>query len=158
MFFRTENAEFAKKMRIGLDNLQAEPRAEMVVINPQTSLNLFQYAFEHLNDEETQSAVEIEQNIFLAYLALNQFGTQKGSIAFSSSKSALEQLRLAAMFFSQSSPYSDIVNYDEVELFTGQLKKAILLFEYLESNDRTKPLLKAFLAYYKCATRTKKEV
>lgn len=152
MFFRTENAEFAKEMRIGLDKLQAESGAEIVVINPQTSLNLFQYAFEHLNDEETQSAVEIEQNIFLAYLALNQFGTQKESIAFSSSKSAPEQLRLAAMFFSQSYPYSDIVNYDEVELFTGQLIKAILLFEYLESTDRTKPLLKAFLAYYKCAT------
>lgn len=152
MFFRTENAEFAEKMRIGLDKLQVESGAEIVVINPQTSLNLFQYAFEHLNDEETQSAVEIEQNIFLAYLALNQFGTQKESIAFSSSKSAPEQLRLAAMFFSQSYPYSDIVNYDEVELFTGQLIKAILLFEYLESNDRTKPLVKAFLAYYKCAT------
>jgi hypothetical protein len=152
MFFRTENAEFAKRMRSGLDKLEAESGAEIVVINPQTSLNLFQYAFEHLNDEETQSEVEIEQNIFLAYLALNQLGTQKESIAFSSSKSAPEQLRLAAMFFSQSYPYSDIVNYDEVKLFTGQLIKAILLFEYLESNDRTKPLLNAFLVYYNCAT------
>src|SRR5690606_23775048 len=69
MLFRTENAEFAKRIRLGLDKLKTESGAEIVVINPQTSLNLFQYAFEHLNDEETQSEVDIEQNIFLAYLA-----------------------------------------------------------------------------------------
>lgn len=150
MFFRTENAEFADKMLTGLNKLKAKSQAEIVVINPQASLNLFQYAFENLTDEETQSAVEVEQNIFLAYLALNQFGTQKESIAFSSSKKAPAHLQLAAMFFSQSYPYSDIVNYDEVELFTGQIVKAILLFEYLESNDKTKPLLSAFLKHYKC--------
>lgn len=151
MFFRTENAWFAAKVLGGLDQLREESGSEIVVINPQTSLNLFQYAFENLTEEETQSPVEIEQNIFLAYLALNQLGTQRESIAFSSSKAAPEQLRLAAMFFSQSYPYSDIVNYDEVELFTGQLIKAILLFEYLESNSKTKPLLKTFLKYYDCS-------
>lgn len=152
MFFRTENAEFASKMLNGLNTLKAKTGAEIVVINPQASLNLFQYAFENLNDEETQSPVEVEQNIFLAYLALNQSGTLKQSIAFSSSKKAPTHLKLAAMFFAQSYSYSDIVNYDETELFTGQIIKAILLFEYLESNAKTKPLLSAFLKYYKCET------
>lgn len=152
MFFRTENAEFANKILSGLNTLRAKSESEIVVINPQTSLNLFQYAFENLTDEETQSQAEIERNIFLAYLALNQFGTQKESIAFTSSKAAPANLQLAAMFFSQSYPYSDIVNYDEAELFTCQFIKSILLFEYLESNEKTQPLFKAFLSYYGCAT------
>ncbi len=150
MFFRTDNAEFANKILTGLSNLKAKSQAEIAIINPQASLNLFQYAFDNLTDEQTQSAAEVEQNIFLAYLALNQARAQKESIAFSSSTKAPAHLQLAAKFFSQSYPYSDILNYNEVELFTGQVVKAILLFEYLESKDITKPLLSAFLSYYKC--------
>jgi hypothetical protein len=150
MFFRPENAEFSSKMLNGLNELRDKSQAQVIVINPASSLNLFQYAFENLNDEEIQSKTEVEQNIFLAYLALNQFATQKQSLAFSSSKIASPAMQLAAMFFAQSYPYSDIINYDEAQLFTGQLIKAILLFEYLESNAKTNPLFKAFLKYYKC--------
>lgn len=150
MFFRTENAEFASNMLSALNSLRERSGAQVVVINPASSLNLFQYAFENLNDEETQSKIDVEQNIFLAYLALNQFTTEKQSIAFSSSKAASPPLQLAAMFFAQSYAYSDIVNYNEAQLFTGQLIKVILLFEYLESNTKTKPLLNAFLKYYRC--------
>ncbi|MFN8342914.1 MAG: hypothetical protein U0V64_14730 [Cyclobacteriaceae bacterium] len=118
----------------------------------ETPNNLFQYTFEKLDVEETQSPAEIEQNIFLAYLAVNQSRLLQQGLAMSTTDKVPAHLRLAAMFLSQSYPYSDIVNYNEVELFSCQLIKSLFLFELLEANTKTTPLLQAFLEYYHCTS------
>lgn len=148
-FFSPGNKDFAERLLDRIKQLESSENT-IIIINPQSSLKLFQFAFENLTENETQTNDEIERNIFLAYLALNQLNTAIEKVAYTSATSAPPHLKVAALFFAQSYPYSDIINYNEVELFTSQFIKAVSLFEYLESNQRTQTLLERFISYYQC--------
>jgi hypothetical protein len=143
IFFCTENRAPAIEIYQRLKRLEREHGAELRIINPQSSLQLFEYCFNHLTEESRQAKPEAEINIFKAYLLLNQLNTTKEQVAFTSVEELPKDIKLAGMFLSQSYPYSDLCHYDTAEIFVGQVIKSIFLFELLESSDLARPLLNA---------------
>lgn len=148
-YFRQENSLFANKIYLKLKNVSNEKNAELNIINHQTSLQLFEFCFDNLTEENTQTGAEAEVNIFKAYLALVEQNKYKEEISSLSIKNLPIELQFAGISLAQSFPYSDLLNYDKIEVFVCQIIKSVYLFEYLESNQRTKPLLAHFLQYFK---------
>ena len=152
-FFGPENEGFANDLNARFEKLKDEntkdgSAPDILVINPPSSLQLFEYGFENLNDVKTQSKQDAEINIFKSYLILNERNAEKDIVAIKSTINLPKDLSFAAMSFAQSFPYSDLINYDVAELVTSQWIKAMYLFEFIESREETKPMLVEFENYY----------
>jgi hypothetical protein len=147
-FFHPENDRFKKKMLDKMRALQNVAGRRLLIVNTVSSLEFFQYVFENSKEEETQSELEIEQNVFLAYLVINQ-NTRKDENTIIPSVGDLPiEKKIWAIYFTQSYAYSNLVNYNESELIAAELIKAILLFEFLSSNSKTLSLTESFLKHY----------
>jgi len=83
MFFRKENNNFANQIYERIKEFEKKG-VRIGVINPYSSLKLFEYYFSKTEEQETQTQAELEVNLFKAYLVLNSEFTQKQSIAFPS--------------------------------------------------------------------------
>lgn len=151
MFFRKENNNLANHIYEKIKEFEKKG-ARIGIINPYSSLKLFEHFFSKSEEPETQSQAEFEVNLFKAYLVLNSEFTQKQSIAFSSAKESDEELKIPMMMFCMQYPVSDKTNYDINQIWTTQMIKSIYLFQFLESHEKTQPLLTEFLAYFNCPT------
>src|SRR5690606_4654438 len=120
------------------------------IINAFSSLTLFEYYFAKPDEVETQTKAELKVNLFKAYLVLNSEFTQKQSVAFPTANESDEELKIPMMLFCMQYPVSDKSNYDITQIWVTQMIKAIYLFQFLESNEKTKPLLSAFLVHFNC--------
>lgn len=151
MFFRKENNVLANQI---YDRIKVFEKKDVRIgiINPYSSLKLFEYYFSKPEEPETQTQAEFEVNLFRAYLVINSEFTKKQSVAFPSSKESEEELKIPMMMFCMEYPISDKTNYDINQIWATQMVKSIYLFQFLESNEKTKPLLAAFLAYFNCPT------
>ncbi len=117
-----------------------------------SSLRFFEYIFDNVEDagEDTLSKEEIELNIFKAYTILNQENTVSGGkIASDSVENVVVEQKPAAISLALQLHNSDLVNYSVKKLFSTQLIRAILFFEFLESEVEGKALVKAFYECYK---------
>lgn len=150
MFFRQENQTFANEVYGKILNLEKEHNTKIIIPLAQSSLQLFEYAFEHLSDEETQDAAESEVNIFKAYLLLNQRNMEKDDVALETTKDLPPAKKYPSLVLAQTLVYFDIEHYNEAELFTCQLIKAVYLFQFLSSTEQTSVLLQSFLADVSC--------
>lgn len=151
MFFRTENNEFANQVYNRI--IEFEKKGVRIgIINTYSSLRLFEYCFSKPEETETQTQKQFEVNLFKAYLALNTEFTIKQAAAFTSAQESDEELKIPMMLFCMQYPVSDKSNYDINLIWTTQLIKTIYLFQFLESHEKTKPLLAAFLNYFNCPT------
>ncbi|WP_323756061.1 hypothetical protein [Roseivirga sp.] len=150
MFFRKENNEFAQNVLDKILLLEKETNRQVAIPIAQSSLQLFEYTFDNLNDIQTQTEAESEISIFKAYLVLNQQNTGKDDVASQSVEDLPKEEVFPNLILAQTFPYFDLVNYSSREIFTCQLIKAIFLFEFLERNEQTQSLLKAFLANVEC--------
>jgi hypothetical protein len=151
MFFRKENNNLANQI---YDRIKVfEQKGVLIgIINPYSSLSLFESYFSRHEEPETQTPAEFEINLFKAYLVINSEFTQKQSIAFPSSQDVEDDLKIPIMMFCMEYPISDKSNYDISQIWTTQMIKSIYLFQFLESYKKTQPLLAAFLAYFNCST------
>lgn len=122
------------------------------IINTYASLKLFESFFTKEEEPETQTHDEFETNIFKAYLTLNSEFTKNQDAAISSTEELEDELKIAMMMFCSDYPISDKENYDIKQVWGSQMIKTIYLFQYLERNVATRPLLSAFLAYFNKAT------
>ncbi len=152
MFFNAENNELANQINDKLNVLQQKYGSSPLIVNPLTALQLFEYGFDHLNEESTQSKSETEVSIFKAILAQNEANTQAQQLGYDSTEALEMPAKLHAMTFATLLPSSELVNYDLYEVAATQLIKSIYLFEFLASNERTQPLLDAFLQKFKVDT------
>lgn len=150
MFFSRENDVIAAQIHASLKSFERETNADLIIINKQSSLQLFEFCFDNLIKGETQSRAEAELNVFKTYLIFNQENSIKEKIAGNTTED-LGSLRLAGLFMAQSYAYSDIENYNLIELTITQLIKATFLFEFLESNKNTGPHLQELLQFYSCS-------
>ena len=148
ILFRKENNVLANEIYVKLINLQKKENAELIIVNPLTSLQLFEFCFDNLTENDSQTEAESEVNIFKSILYLNEQNIKLHNIAFSSTQDLDDNLKLAARTLSQSFPYSELINYDESEVLAGQMIKSIFLFEFLESDPRTNTLLTEFLKHF----------
>lgn len=147
MLFSRENDDLAIKIFNRIQSIQNTGK-DIVIINTFTSLKLFEHFFERFDDSVSQGPVEFERSIFKAYLALNSELINSQKISLSSTEDLKLPEKISIMLFCQDYPISDTKNYDIVETWVTQVSKAIYLFEYLESNPKTKPLLIEFLKYF----------
>lgn len=151
MFFRDENSELANQIYGRIK--EVESKGERIgIINAYSSLRLFEYFFSKPDDPVTQSEADLEVNLFKAYLVFNSEFSQKQSIAFPSSQKSDEDLKFPMMMFCMHYPLTDKTDYDIKQIWVTQIIKAIYLFQFLESHEKTQPLLAAFLAYFNCST------
>lgn len=148
MFFRAENNDFANKMNDRLKALQEKRQVPLRIISSYSALQLFEYGFDNLNDEETQTKAESEVNLFKAIILQNQLNTTRQMLAYQSTENLPLPRRIPWLNLSQSLPFSELLNYDLKEVFACQLIKSIFLFEFLESNQTTQAILKKFLEYF----------
>ncbi|MDZ4667858.1 MAG: hypothetical protein SGJ00_08230 [bacterium] len=151
MFFRKENNNFANQIYERIKEFEKKG-VRIGIINPYSSLKLFEYFFAKPEEPETQSQAELEVNLFKAYLVLNSEFTQKQSIAFPSAQESDEELKIPMAIFCSHYPVADKSNYDINQIWVTQMIKSIYLFQFLESHEKTQHLLAAFLAYFNCPT------
>ena len=151
MFFQKENNELANQI---YDRIKAIEKTgkRIAIINTYSSLQLFEHYFTQPEEPETQTQAEFEVNLFKAYLVLNTEFTTKQSIASPSAQESDEELKIPMMMFCMGYPVSDKTNYDINLIWATQMIKSIYLFQFLETNQTTQPLLTAFLAYFNCST------
>ena len=146
--FSRENADFAKNILAKINEIEKKG-SPVMVINPLTSLTLFEIFFSKEAEEETQSHAEFERNLFKAYLVLNSQFTNKQNVAMDSTKQLEDdEERIPMMMFCTDYPISDKVHYDIAQIWVVQIVKSIYLFQFLETNEKTQLLLQKFLEYY----------
>lgn len=151
MFFQEQNNVFANQIYNTIYELEKDDN-HVAIINPYSSLKLFEYYFSKPTEPVTQSDVESEINLFKAYLVLNSELTEKQAAGLSSAEESDDRLKLAMSLFCIQYPVYDKLNYDIKQIWVTQIIKAIYLFQFLESHDKTKSLLAAFLSYFNCLT------
>jgi hypothetical protein len=151
MFFRKENNRLANQIYDRIKVWEKEGK-QVQIFNVYTSLKLFEIFFNTDTRKETQTEAEFEVNLFKAILVLNSEYTKKQKIAFESTKDLDKELRFPMMLFCSFYQTSDKMNYNIYELWTTQFIKAIYLFQLLEREKQTQPLLSSFLAYFNCST------
>ncbi|MGN8059715.1 hypothetical protein ACTJKN_25790 [Pedobacter sp. 22163] len=147
MCFRAENNELANKVYDRIKELEKKGN-RVGIINTYSSLTLFEYFFKAPEEQQTQSEEEFEVNFFKAYLVINSEFTKKQHIAFDSTKDLSKELAFPMMMFCMNYPTSDKTYYDIREIWITQLWKATILFQYLSSDEKTKPLYNAFLEHF----------
>jgi hypothetical protein len=154
MFFSADNKDFAVE---AFENLKAFISMEGYRIEQYeipyvgSSLLLFEFIFDNVSEEQdtTKSNLEIEQDVFKAYLNLNQIAFTDRGIAEKKSdeESGIvyipEQVLLKTHFHN-----NELINYRIDKLFTCQFLRAVSYFEFLSQIDKCKPLLKAFYEHY----------
>lgn len=151
MFFREENYNLANQIYDRIKEVEKKG-ALVSIINAYSSLKLFEYFFSKPTEPETQTQAEFEVNLFKAYLILNSEFTEKQSIAFSSTQESDEELKIPMMMFCMQYPISDKTNYDINQIWATQMIKSIYLFQFLEAQEKTQALFKAFLEHFNCST------
>lgn len=149
--FSRENNDFANKVYQKIRAIEAEGK-EVGIVNPVTSLELFELFFQKKEEVVTQSPAQFEVNFFKAYLALNSKFIADQQKAFGSTEELDNGLKVPMMLFCMYYPASDKVNYSIQEIWVTQTIKAIYLFQFLESNAKSQPLLQAFLNNFNCKT------
>ncbi|MEJ7827713.1 MAG: hypothetical protein WKF91_05950 [Segetibacter sp.] len=147
--FSAENNAFAKEVYDKIKYIEAQGK-EVGIVNPISSLKLFETFFQSEVQEATQTHAEFEVNLFKAYLALNSKFTDAQKVAFSSVEDLDNDLKSPMMIFCMYYPASDKVNYSMEEIWVTQTIKSIYLFQFLESQDQTRPLLEVFLKHFHC--------
>jgi len=151
MFFHKENNNFANQVYDRIKEFEKKG-IPIGIINPYSSLKLFEYYFSKPEEPEEQTHSEFEVNLFKAYLVLNSEFTKKQSVAFPTAQESDEELKIPMMMFCMQYPVSDKTNYDINQIWATQIIKSIYLFQFLESHEKTETLFAAFLEYFNCST------
>ena len=149
-FFRRENLEFANDVYQKTRRLEQE-YGVVQIVSIHSSLRLFEYSYEHLDENEIQTGVKAEVNIFKAYLLLNQQYTQKEGLTDRLTKGSTKILEWAEEFVTHEFAYSELINFSKSILISTQIIKAIYLFEFLENNSQYHTLLNKFVITFDCS-------
>jgi hypothetical protein len=134
MYFSPENLSFAtsvyKKVR-ELENNSEKETGKYTAIrftSHITSLSLFEYAYNNLDDIQSLSEADIEINVFKAYLLLNEVNLKKTITAWESVDELEVDNPISARLLTTSYGYSDLINYDKHMLIITQIIKSIYFF------------------------------
>ena len=145
--FSKENSDFAIDILNKINEIEEKEERALIIVNPYTSLTLFELFFSREVEQIIQSHAEFERNLFKAYLVLNSQFTQKQQIVLDSTKH-LEDDKVSMMMFCTDYPISDKVHYDIEKIWVTQVAKSIYLFQFIENTKKTQPLLQKFLEYF----------
>lgn len=149
--YKIDFQEFISKIK----SIERGRQQPVEIIYPNTSLQLFEYAFSHqtkfLNDESYNEA-KIYLNIFKAYLSINQNIFEKAQAESNRLSYLQDDRREFIMSLVGSISESDIVNSYPINNFQAQFTKEQYLFLFLKSKPESHILLRNTLKYYNCNT------
>lgn len=156
LFFNRQNFGFAKDvyrkiLKFKNEREVAERKPVFVfIINPVSTLMLFELIYKHTEAETTISEEEEQRNLFKLYLLLNERQNGKEGLAAKSTAHLEYDLQISMMTFCLSFYQFDLINYNKYETFVCQYIKSILLLEWMHNEPRTQHLLSSFLSRFKC--------
>jgi hypothetical protein len=125
-------------------------KGEVNVLHPKPLLQLFQFGFKRPDEPHTVSDEELEVRLFVACLVLNTPYIDQQSAASSTAEQLLPAATVAR--FALTSMFSDfeLVNQRPAQILWAQLMKSVRFFEFMESEPRFAPLMRAFLDHHGC--------
>ena len=150
-YFSTGNQDFLNGIYGHMKELEAKYNGNFSIVSFQSALQLFEFSLQNTQNEPFKTKTEIERDLFKALLTLNQHNNDQQSKAKSSTDGLPSEISFSAFCLSQSFPISELINYEIIELATGQIVKSAMLFEYLERTEQTHPHLVKFLEFYECS-------
>lgn len=142
--FGKENNELANEIYSKIVKYEKENSKTVGILNPRTSLKLFETVLAHDKENIEISNKDLEILIFKIYLALNEQLNKNDKTISESAKKFNQYPELICLIIGISLPTSDISNYNLKSVFIGQVLKAIFLFEFLATQDSAQMLLKDF--------------
>lgn len=133
LFFSEGNLEF--KQHVYRKCTELNQKYQIIgILSPLTLYRLCELAIEK-NDEERQvSKEEFEKNVITAILVQNQENLLLEEKA-GQSTAGHEGIKLAAMLFSQSFPYFELINYLIKDVVVTQIIRSVYLLEFLSNGD-----------------------
>ncbi|MEQ8362031.1 MAG: hypothetical protein RH948_04125 [Cyclobacteriaceae bacterium] len=146
-WFRDDNLGFASDAYTRLKPIEDEFK-NLSLAGAPAALKLYSYALNHLAEEKLLSDVQIEVNLFKAFLVQNDLLNLTDDKVTETTENLEFTLRWYGLHFAQSVRFSDVVNFDLYELFISEFIRSVLLFEFLESGPETQALLKEFYKIY----------
>ena len=154
-WFSSKNNLLYKKIEYKIRSVaMMYPKTEIVIFNPPSTLlfieSLLKYLESHLNYiGERPSDLEMEKNLFEAYLIINQrINPNNTGIEKLKEEFPNEEIFWLALY--KSFQYADLINRNLRELYLIEIFKGALFFELLEGNSETLKILKLFLSKYDC--------
>jgi hypothetical protein len=154
-WFGPDNNQLANEIYEKINHYSTENSREVGIINPRTSLTLFEKVLASDDSAPPISDADFEVLIFKIYLSLNEMLNKNDDLVAESSINITEYPRLFCLAIGNSIPTFDITNFDLDIVFVCQIIKAILLFEFLQSKSKAQKLLEEF--YLKFNVRDHKE-
>jgi hypothetical protein len=133
-------------------NYTDRDRLNLVIINNEAILQIFEYCFDRTPEIKTLTNKEIEVNIFKAILLINEKSFIQEEKAITSTEKLPEKIKTSGLILTQMLPYWDITNFDITEQIITQFIKSNYLFEFLSGNRKTEILLEKFLNEFNYTT------
>ena len=124
---------------------------EISIISTLSSLTFFEYVFDKSKDFETTADFDtksFEVNIFKLYLLINTHWADKEERGRKKLNSMPEEKWLQKEPLVVTLSNLDIYNYDLYNVIVCQIHKAGLLFDFLESSEKTKLIYRNLLKKY----------
>lgn len=122
-----------------------------MVISQPSVLKVFAYAYNNLTDEKSLTDEQIEINLFKGFLYQNDLINNVEKKITETTENLDKEVRLYALQFTNAVRFSDVVNFDLVEIFFSEFIRAVLFFEFLETKAEAKALINKFLERYEVA-------
>lgn len=148
-FFNQENNQLANTIHRRIKQIENERNWSVIIVNTYTSLKLVENAV-NKGASHTLTNTQTEQNIFNAYLLLNEQDNAKDVGILKSLEEKEGILRFPLLVMTQTLRYSDINSANYQLLFADQFTKAIMFFQFIE--EKYPAILKAYLDYFNCKT------
>jgi hypothetical protein len=147
MFFSDGNLDFSKHIYTKFRELNKQYPV-ISILSALTLYRLCEFSIEMDGEEKEISKEEFERNVFLAILVQNQensiLETKAGKF-----KEEYKDIELAAILFSQSFPYFELVNFSLKKVVSTQIIRSIYLLEFLANGDEIcRILLRDFCSNY----------
>lgn len=156
-WFSDQNAEKFLWIEDRILHFSRQPayrESEILIFNAHATLAFTETLISYIKAHEQEriarpSNQQMEVDLLNAYLVINQQlnRSENGNEAILADFPS-EHLSWLVLYKPFQS--ADLINRNMIELFITESVKAIMLFEFLEANDRARPILAAFLAKYNC--------
>ena len=143
-WFGKENNKIANEINDKINDYIKTTGHEIVIINPRSSLELFESILSIKDTPITIKESYFELLLFKVYLALNQKLNENDELISETAKSNKNYPELINLAIGMSLPTFDITNYNIAPIFITQVLRAIYLFEFLEERNDLKPFLQEF--------------
>lgn len=154
MFFSLENKDFATYVYNNILNYikkESYSLEEYEIPYVVSSLHFFEFIFDNIPENQitTKTNIKIEQDIFRAYVLMNQKTlTERDQKNQELKIKNGRKFKVDEALIEMSFHNGDILNYSVDKLFYTQFFRAYYYFEFLSKQDTCQELLSAFYKYY----------